>query len=391
MSSPSNIAHKASRTINAHYWATLLLVVALVPIMRAVGLPLKFAWAEYFVTYWVALTIQSVFAACILYVVGYPYAETVGPIFRRIRNQKARLLFLIPLLAILIGIDGPLFGFILFIDTIALLEFNERATERRASSAKISLDIFIPAVYLFVALIMIFAYNDVIAVRRYDGSWEYIMNRADAFILRGHTVSPWAHAVLSRWPQSIPWLQFIYFAMFAQIGAAISILSLQDGRSMALKFVGTIAFAYYISLFVFYWMPTTGPYAICRDHFSVFPPGTSMYETQKVILGSLNQLRVLRTKDLIGEDYYIGFPSMHLVLPLIILWFLRRWKGMVILLIAFDVLLVPAILLLEQHYLVDLIAAVPVAALAIAICGRDIVIGGVQQGNTGRMAGRLAN
>ena len=71
---------------------------------------------------------------------------------------------------------------------------------------------------------------------------------------------------------------------------------------------------------------------------------------------------------------------MHIVQPLIVLWFFRARKGLLILLIAFDVLLVPAILLLEEHYLVDLIAAVPVAALAIAICGRQTAIGRVQNG-----------
>ncbi len=64
----------------------------------------------------------------------------------------------------------------------------------------------------------------------------------------------------------------------------------------------------------------------------------------------------------------------------IVLWFLRRWKRMIIALIAFDVLLVPAILLLEQHYLVDLIAAIPVAASAIAISGKDTFTDGVQCG-----------
>jgi hypothetical protein len=45
---------------------------------------------------------------------------------------------------------------------------------------------------------------------------------------------------------------------------------------------------------------------------------------------------------------------------------------MVIVLISYDVLRFQTILLLEWHYLVDLIAALPVAALAIAISGRDV-------------------
>jgi hypothetical protein len=366
--------------MSAHYWATLLLAIALAPILRAVGLPLRFTWTEYFVSYWLALTAQSAFTACILYVAGSPYAETLAPIFRRIGQQKARLLFLIPLSIFLVWLNGPAFGFVLFVDAIALVEFVDRSKECRAQCSKMCFDIFIPAAYLFVAFVLIFAYNDVIALRRYDGSWEFILNRADAFILGGHTISPWVHAVLSQWPRSIPWLQIIYFAMFTQVGAAIAILALRDGRSMALKFVGTVVSAYYIGLFIFYWVPATGPYAICRDHFSILPLGMTVYETQRIFLESLNQLRLFHAKDFIGMDYFIGLPSMHVVQPIIVLWFLRRWKRMIIALIAFDVLLVLAILLLEQHYLVDLIAAVPVAASAIAISGRDTHTHGVHHG-----------
>jgi hypothetical protein len=52
-------------------------------------------------------------------------------------------------------------------------------------------------------------------------------------------------------------------------------------------------------------------------------------------------------------------------------WFLRRWKRLLTFMIVHDALLVSPILLLENQYLVDLIAAVPVAVLAIAINGRN--------------------
>ena len=368
-------AVSARRVFSAHYWATLLLLMALVPILRAVGLPVRFTWTDYFVSYWLALTTQSAFAACVLYVVGFPYAETLAPVFRRIGKQKTRLLFLFPLATFMIWLNGPALGLMLFVDAIALLELVDRSMEGGAASTKMFFDIFIPAVYLFAALILVFAYNDVIVLRQYDGSWEFVLNRADAFILGGHTISPWAHAVLSRRLQLIPWLQIVYFAMFAQVGAAIVILAWRDGRSMALKFAGAVVTAYYVGLFLFYWLPAFGPAAICQDHFSVLPSGIAVYEFQKISLESIRQLRLFGSKDSIGQDYFIGFPSMHLVQPLIVLWFLRRWKGMVIALIAYDVLMVAAILLLEQHYVVDLIAAVPVAAMAIAISGIDIRLG----------------
>jgi hypothetical protein len=69
---------------------------------------------------------------------------------------------------------------------------------------------------------------------------------------------------------------------------------------------------------------------------------------------------------------------MHFAQALISLWFLRRWKRLLILIIVFDALLVPSILLLENHYLVDLIAAVPVAALAIIITRRDAFSAGIK-------------
>jgi hypothetical protein len=58
---------------------------------------------------------------------------------------------------------------------------------------------------------------------------------------------------------------------------------------------------------------------------------------------------------------------MHIVQPIIVLWFLRRWRRLVVALLAYDALLVGAILMLEMHYVIDIVAALPVAALAIAI------------------------
>jgi membrane-associated phospholipid phosphatase len=69
----------------------------------------------------------------------------------------------------------------------------------------------------------------------------------------------------------------------------------------------------------------------------------------------------------ISTDYFIGFPCMHIAQPLIVMWFLRRWKRMLIVLCAYDALLIVSILLLEWHYLVDIIGGVLVAAISIAI------------------------
>jgi hypothetical protein len=67
------------------------------------------------------------------------------------------------------------------------------------------------------------------------------------------------------------------------------------------------------------------------------------------------------------SGYFIAFPCMHIAQPLIVMWFLRRWKRMLVFLCAYDCLLIVSILLLEWHYLVDIIGGILVAGIAIAI------------------------
>jgi hypothetical protein len=72
-----------------------------------------------------------------------------------------------------------------------------------------------------------------------------------------------------------------------------------------------------------------------------------------------------RSLSQVDTDYFVAFPCLHIAQPLIVIWFLRRWKRIVIFLIAYDLLLIPSILLLEWHYVVDLIGGVAVASMAI--------------------------
>ena len=72
---------------------------------------------------------------------------------------------------------------------------------------------------------------------------------------------------------------------------------------------------------------------------------------------------------LISTDYFIGLPCMHVAQPMVVLWFLRRWRRIALVLAAYDLVLIAAILILEQHYVIDIIAGFLVAGLAIAITG----------------------
>ena len=58
---------------------------------------------------------------------------------------------------------------------------------------------------------------------------------------------------------------------------------------------------------------------------------------------------------------------MHIAQPLIVLWFLRSMKIVVRLLLAYDFLMIFSIVLLQWHYLVDLIGGAMVAIIAVKI------------------------
>jgi hypothetical protein len=321
---------------------------------------------------------EAVIGGLILYVAGAPLADSIGPILRRYSRQKLRFLLILPLIPVLILTLGIRIGLVIFIATVVMLEIKERAEENHIGLLNIASDIFWPTIYLFVAAIVISSYNEAIAAMRYNGAAELTLKHWDSVLLGGHSVSDFAHAFVGKWPGSIPWMEFVYFGTFAQTGGCIALLALTEGRPRAMQYVGTILFAFYFALVCFYLWPATGPYASCSTHFSDVPNGSIIYPLQRFVVTALERFRAGAPIGAIGPEYYIALPSMHFAQALISLWFLRRWKRLLILIIVFDALLVPSILLLENHYLVDLIAAVPVAALAIIITRRDAFSAGIK-------------
>jgi hypothetical protein len=202
--------------------------------------------------------------------------------------------------------------------------------------------------------------------RRY--AYDLAFSAMDKWILQGWSISDLSHWAVRTFPLSFfHFLEFIYFGMFPQIGAGIILVSLCDGRQRGLQFVGTILMAYYLALGLFYLWPSQGPYYLCPAHFSRFPSTLRAYSIQQFLIANALTLWNRAPIHRISTDYFIGFPCMHIAQPLIVMWFLRRWKRMLIVLCAYDVLLIVSILLLEWHYLVDIIGGIFVAAIAIAI------------------------
>jgi hypothetical protein len=349
-----------------HYWISLLLCLALVPVLRSQHLPLKFDWITLAVAYWFVLAAQSIFAVVLLSLIGLPRQQILEPFLARYRENPLRIIPLVLFIAILVWLTSGLRALVIGVDAVALLELlNPQETRglSRAASA-----ILAPAAYLFFGFLLVLAYNNVIVSVRYNFATDPALAAIDRWLLHGHSVSGLTHWALQAFPLSFfKALEFIYFGMFLQIGSTLILLALCDGRTQALQFVGTILTSYYLALIIFYIWPAQGPYNLCPAHFSRFPASLQSYTIQKTLIPHALALWRHQPISRISTDYFIAFPCMHIVQPIIVLWFLRRWRRMVIVLALYDVLLIAAILLLEMHYVIDIVAALPVALLAIAI------------------------
>ena len=348
-----------------HYGISTLLALALIPFLRRLNLPVNFDWVKLASTYWLVLAAQSIFVATLLCLIGFPAQESFRPTIQRWRKNKVLIVFWLAYFLILFWQLTGVKAFILTVDTIAILEFRERLKPKALQKALLA--VFVPAGYLFAGFLLVFAYNDIILSVRFFGAADATFNAMDKWLFHGASVSSLCHWAVHIFPVSFfSFLEFIYFGMFAQVGAGLLLSSLYYGKTRGLRFVGTILTAYYLALVLFYLWPSQGPYYLCPIHFSDFPNTLQVYATQKNSMMKSQALWNHLPIGRISTDYYIAFPCMHIAQPLIALWFLRCWKRMVIVLAAYDVLLLVAVVLLEWHYVVDILGGVLVAILAIA-------------------------
>jgi hypothetical protein len=348
-----------------HYWASGLLGLALLPLLKRFNLPVTFDWAGLAFTYWGLLTAKSIFVATLLYLIGFSPADTVAPVLERVQREKVRIPLILAYFVVLAWAVTWLTALVLTVDTVAVLEVRERLSPSgllRSASA-----ILPPAIYLFVGLLLVSAYNDIILSVRFFAADDAAFNSMDKWLLHGVSVPQLCHWALQVLPLSFfHFLEFIYYGMFAQIGAALILVSLHSGNRRALQFVGAVLTGYYLALVLFYLWPSQGPYYLCPAHFSQFPSALKTYAFQR---GSMEGARALWDHERltrISFDYYIAFPCMHIVQPIIVMWFLRFWRRMMVVLAAYNVVLLVAIVLLEWHYVVDILAGVGVAGFAIA-------------------------
>lgn len=352
---------------NVHWVFSGILAVGIVPALLALGLPSAVNWGRLFPMYWIGLSERAILAAFILAAIGLPSECTLKPLWRHFMAQKPRILFFVVFMIGMIWKFGLHLGLILIALATVLGELVDRSKGDLATMAKWLRPIFPPSVYFFFGLVLVFAYNDVIATLRNPAAYDWLFLKMDSFLLRGGTVSGLAQTLGKHIPVSgFSLIENIYFSMFDQLGAGLIIVSMCLGLKSGLRYVGTLLTAYYLALALFFLWPSMGPFFTCLGHFSHFPPSLTTFTSQQ---GAIWKAKLLaspyRKFSRVDTDYFIAFPCLHIAQPIVTLWFLRRWRRMVWFLVAYDVLLIPAILFLEWHYIVDLLGGVLVAIVAI--------------------------
>lgn len=347
-----------------------VLAFLLIPAYLVARLPLRMDFPAFAGFFWVMSSIRSALVAILLVIVGLPLRQMLLPALRRYWNQKLRIAIALAIAIELVYVCGFSTGLAVAVDTLALAELMER---RRAGFERALIDLFWPGLYFFCALIVVFALNAAMVGIRYFGMYDQLLNRLD-WIFFHVNVSSLSHWALSRSPRWFAHLlDFSYFGMFSQLGAALFLTALLGNQRYAIRYVRTLLLGYTIALAIYFVLPAKGPYFICPDHQANFPHGLMSYTAQE---GLLEEASMLWTHNLGSGDstfggYYISFPCMHIALAFISFWFLLPWKRIAGIVLAFDViLLAPAIILLEWHYLIGMLGGVASAALAIWISNR---------------------
>lgn len=345
------------------------LLVLVVPAFKLAHLPLRFDVAELTAAYWGGTGLQAVFLAINLAMIGLPLKDTVRPGLARYREEKVRILISLALVSGLICALGFNLGFIAAVEGLCVAELMRRKSQSFESAL---MDMFVPALYLFVVITLVFTLNHAMAGMEFVGAYDPAFAHLDRVVFHANVsqIAHWSLSHLPLWVFKV--LELAYFSLFNWIGATLILTALLAGRRYALLYVRTLFVGYVLAMIVFFIWPAKGPYLICPIHLASYPQSLPTFWTQETLLAKSRMLWAHTLTPTAARvnlvDYYISFPSMHAALPLIAVWFLRRWKKMALCLLAVHVgLILPATILLEWHYIVDLLGGFLVAVLAIWI------------------------
>ena len=335
-----------------HLWLTAASFLLLWPVCRATRvLPdLSGSVASLFFS-WV---VQSVVVAGLLYQFAVPGA------WQPVWEHRWRFLPAAAILLSLFFYMGSGFTAALFcLFVLVGLEFHFRSGDWLRALWSL-----LPWVYLAAGIQIAFTFNTaIVTVRPYD-LYDLFFRTLDARLFH-LSVAAINHAATGLYPVA----EAIYYSIGGFMGAGLLFLCLAGDRSSAFRLAGAIVCCYFLSLLVFFAFPSNGPYILDPPGF---PPGLATDAIQRA--SQANAAALYHHRQWLSGmfGYFVAFPSMHVAQPLIAAWFLRRWKWVSAFIFFYCALLVPAILILEWHYAVDIVGGILIAMLAMKISSLDL-------------------
>jgi hypothetical protein len=196
-----------------HWFVTASFLIALFPLFHFARLRLRIDLVEIGGAYWLGTGVRAVFCAVLLYVLCFPWAETGKPAFNRFRYNRWLIVELLAFLSLMIWCFGPWLGAIVVVDGIAIGELLMRRKEQFQSAL---VDVGIPAIYFFIGIIVVFAFQHGLAGLRFAGACDAMFARFDRAIFHANVsdISHSAMAFLPRWTMhfSPRWVELLFSA-----------------------------------------------------------------------------------------------------------------------------------------------------------------------------------
>jgi len=362
-----DLAHQIAR-VPLDYLTTSFLFLALPCLARLRGIPLNYDWKGFYIPYLIGVALHSIGFAAILHCIQYGFKSPMKYVLTPFLKRKGRPLFLILLFVESLWVLGLWKSLVIFLDFLTVLGYLEYLKVDRKSPVSSTLIPLIPVAYFSLGFILIASYNVLIGSARYFASYDGFFDAVDRLLLGGWSLVDLFGFLNSHLPLvAFKVLEKIYFFMFAQLGATMILLTIYDGPKRALRFVGTLTLAYQTATLIYFVLPSLGPFFLAHAKSHSLSPNLVTTQIQVGLINKLNALWSSKTQTNIGLDFYIAFPCMHLAQPLIVLWFLKSMKSVVRFLVAYDTLMVFAIVFLQWHYLADLFGGLAVAAAALIV------------------------
>ena len=331
------------KTGHLHYWLTLAFAALLIPACLMTHLRVSVPpGLGAFLLGWV---VQSIVWAAVLYQLA------IRGSWDPFRRNRWRVVPALSMAGILVFIFGLKAGAIVAIAGLATLEFYYRKGKWKVIAIAL-----LPWAYLAFGIQLALYFSSVIVSLRPCTQYDAALGRFDALLLFGLTVPGLSRAAT---PLYIP-AEIVYYGIGGVMGAAILFLCLSGDRKTAFQMCGAILTAYYLSLVVFLALPAQGPFIAAG-----LPPQMFTAGVQRASLA--NALALYHHSGWMTPSlgYYVAFPSLHIAQPLIAAWFLRRWRRVSLIVFSYCAVLAPAIVILQWHYIVDILGGLVVAGLAV--------------------------